>query len=72
MKKKEKEVEDEIEDWTKLEPGGPQDWEWVWENGMRYRPAKRDWNDVVRPPDLPKMTEEEFEELMRWDRDDER
>jgi hypothetical protein len=72
MKKKEKPVANEWEQWTQLEPGGPQDWNWVEKNGMRYRPATKNWDDVVRPPDLPKMTEEEFEELMRWDRDDER
>ena len=72
MSVKKKEVENEIEKWTTPEPGGPQDWEWVERNGARIKPAKGRLCDVVRPPDLPKMSEEEFQELMTWLRGDNR
>ena len=72
MKKKEKQIEDEIDLWTKLEPGGPQDWEWVEENGAMVKRAKGRLCDVVSPPDLPKKSEEELQDLMTWLRGDER
>jgi hypothetical protein len=70
MKKKDKAVADPVEQWMQLEPGGPQDWEWVVENGMRIRPAKGRFCDLVLPPDRPTLSEEELDELLRWDRED--
>ena len=70
MKKKEK-VEDPIERWTKLEPGGPQDWVWVERNGMRVRPATKKWSDFPFLSE-PLLTDAEIGELLEPDREDER
>jgi hypothetical protein len=50
----------------------PVHWEWVERNGMWVRPAKGNWNDLDLPPDRPRLTEEEIDDLLRPDREDQR
>ena len=72
MKKKEKPVADPMEQWMQLEPGGPQDWEWVEQHGATVKPAKGRFCDLVLPPDRPKLSQEQLDELLGWLRDDKR
>ena len=71
MKKKEKAVTDETFEWKIVEPW-PEHWVWIERNGMRIKPASGRLGDLVRPPNLPKLTEEEVNEILAPDRDDER
>ena len=69
MSVKKKEITNEVEMWPTPEPGGPQDWLWVEENGIQVRPATKTWKDF---PFLEKpiLNDEEIEALYNEGRDD--
>jgi hypothetical protein len=71
VKKKEIDGHEDVFEWKIVEPW-PADWVWVERNGMRVRPAKGRLCDLVLPPDRPRLTDEEIDELLRPDREDER